>query len=326
MAINKTKIQDNGVFLDLDSVDTGDLSLESLKACLPHWQFNATTKADDVVAQLQGKTIAVSNKVVLDADVLDHCPDLKLICVAATGYNNVDLQAARSHNIAVCNVTAYATPAVVQHVFRLILALAGRLRENTRAVHNGQWSQSPYFCLLDYPPMELTSKTIGIIGYGELGKGVARLAEQFGMKVLIAQRDDTDKRPGRLPLKELLPQVDFLSLHCPLTDDNVNIIDQDELTLLPERAILINTARGGLVNEMALLKALQDKQIAGAALDVLAQEPPDREHPLLQAQLDNLIITPHIAWATQQSRQRLLDEVAANIQAYLNGEQRNRLV
>lgn len=326
MAINKTKIQHKGVFLDLDSVDTGDLSLENLTASLPEWQFNPSTPQQEVVSSLQNATIAVSNKVVLDAQVLEQVPDLKLICVAATGINNVDIHAAQEHGIAVCNVTAYATSSVVQHVFRLILALAGRLKENSQAVLNGQWTKSPYFCLLDYPPVELTGKTIGIFGYGELGKAVAHLAEQFGMKVLIAQRDQNDQRAGRVPLEQLLPQVDIFSLHCPLTDNNVNLIDEHELSLMSEHALLINTARGGLVNESALLEALQNNKIAGAALDVLAQEPPQMNHPLLNAHLDNLIITPHIAWASQQSRQRLLNEVAKNIQTFLNGEKRNRIV
>ncbi len=322
----KIKIQHKGIFLDLDSVDTGDLNLGRLQDCLPHWQFNPTTRTDKVISSLQGCSVAVSNKVVLDANVLENCPDLRLICISATGINNVDIEAAQKHQIAVCNVTAYATSSVAQHVFRLILALAGRLKENTQAVLQGQWSKSPYFCLLDFPPVELTDKTMGIIGYGELGHAVAQLAEQFGMKVLIAQRDKDDQRPGRLPLAELFPQVDVLSLHCPLTDQNRNIIYQPELSLLPEHALLINTARGGLVNETALLDALQNKTIAGAALDVLAQEPPALDHRLVNAHLDNLIITPHIAWASQQSRQRLLDEVAANIQAYFNNEKRNRIV
>lgn len=316
----------NGVFLDLASVDTGDLSLNRLNNSLAHWQLNPMTEPEHVMSSIQGACVVVSNKVLLDANILDNSPDLKLICIAATGYNNVDIQAARKHRISVCNVTAYATASVVEHVFRLILALTGRLEENQQAVTRGQWSESPYFCLLDFPPHELTGKTIGIIGFGELGQAVAKRAQQFGMNVLIAQRDKKDKRSGRLPLLELLPQVDILSLHCPLTQDNVNLIDQPELVLLPEHALVINTARGGLVNENALLEALQNQQIGGAGLDVLASEPPAAEHPLLNAGLSNLIITPHIAWASQQSRQRLIDEVARNIMAYQKGENRNRVI
>lgn len=326
MTINTTKNLQKGVFLDLDSVDTGDLDLSKLQASLPQWQMNATTTPDAVISALQGADVVVSNKVVLDETVLANTTDLKLICIAATGINNVDIKAAEKHQVAVCNVTAYATASVAQHVFRLLLALAGRLFENTHAVKTGQWSNSPYFCLLDYPPMELTGKTMGIVGYGELGHAVAELAKQFGMKVLLAQRDQHDNRSGRLPLEELLPQVDVLSLHCPLTDDNVNLINERELALLPSDAILINTARGGLVNETALLKALDNRQIAGAALDVLAQEPPDADYALLNSKLNNLIITPHIAWASQQSRQRLLNEVATNIQAFKRGDTRNRII
>lgn len=325
MTINKTKNGHKGVFLDLDSVDTGDLDLSCLRDSLPEWQMNPTTNPNQVIAAIQGASIVVSNKVMLDEPVIANAPDLDLICIAATGINNVDINAAQKHQVAVCNVTAYATASVAQHVFRLILALAGRLEENTQAVKTGEWSKSPYFCLLDFPPLELTGKTIGIIGYGELGHAVAELAKQFGMKVLLAQRDQHDKRPGRLPLDELLPLVDILSLHCPLTDDNINLIDHHELSLLPEHALLINTARGGLVNEVALLAALQNKQIAGAGLDVLAQEPPEADYPLLNANLNNLLITPHIAWASQQSRQRLVREIAANIRAYKSGEMRNRI-
>ncbi|MDX2507347.1 MAG: D-2-hydroxyacid dehydrogenase [Gammaproteobacteria bacterium] len=326
MTENKTKLLHKGVFLDLDSVNTGDLDLSCLKNSLADWQFNPTTNPDDVIKSIRGASVVVSNKVLLDSHILDNASDLKLICIAATGINNVHIQAAQKHHIAVCNVTAYATSSVVQHVFRLILALTGQLWDNARAVTEGQWSKSPFFCLLDYPPLELTGKTIGIVGYGELGHAVARLAQQFGMKVLIAKRDRQDKRPGRLSLAELLPQVDVLSLHCPLTGDNNNLIDRQELSLLPAHAVLINTARGGLVNETALLDALQNRQIAGAGLDVLAQEPPSPDYPLLNTGLSNLIITPHIAWASQQSRQRLLNEVAANITAFKNGEQKNRIV
>jgi len=326
MTINKTKNRHKGLFLDLDSVNTGDLDLSSLKDSLPEWQWNPTTDQNDVITAIQGASVVVSNKVLLDEQVIANAPDLDLICIAATGINNVDIQAAQKHQVAVCNVTAYATASVAQHVFRLILALAGRLAENTQAVKTGKWSESPYFCLLDFPPLELTGKTMGIIGYGELGHAVAELAKQFGMKVLIAQRDQQDTRSGRLPIEELLPQVDILSLHCPLTDKNINLIDRHELSLLPEHAFLINTARGGLVNESALLEALQNQQIAGAGLDVLAQEPPKSDYALLKANLNNLLITPHIAWASQQSRQRLICEIAANIQAYNNGEMRNRIV
>jgi glycerate dehydrogenase len=325
MTTHETSLLHKGVFLDLDSVDIGDLDLGVLKTSLPDWQFNPMTTDNDVISTLQGATVAVSNKVVLDADLISQLPQLKLICIAATGYNNVDLEAARKHNIAVCNVTAYATSSVKQHVFRLILALAGQLKQNTDAVRNGQWSKSPYFCLLDHPPVELTGKTIGIIGYGELGKAVAELAKQFGMNVLIAKRDAHDDRPGRISLDALLPRVDILSLHCPLSDNNRNLIGAHELSLMRQDALLINTARGGLVDEAALLNALSSQQLGGAALDVLAHEPPTPDDALINANLDNLIITPHIAWASQQSRQKLLNEVAANVQAYLNGKRRNRI-
>ena len=311
------------VFLDLASVDTGDLELDALKQSAPHWQFYSASEAHQVVTRLQHADIAASNKVILDKPVLTQLPQLKLICITATGTNNVDTEAARELGIEVCNVTKYATASVTQHVFRLILALAGRLHENHQAALDGRWSSSPFFCVLEYPPQELSDKTLGIIGYGELGKSVAELARHFGMEVKIARRNEQDNRPNRLPLQELLPQVDILSLHCPLTADNYHLIDKTALQLLPQHAAIINTARGGLVDEAALLQALENNTLAAAALDVLEQEPPDHNNPLLQYPHPNLIITPHIAWASQQSRQRLLNEVALNISAYQQGKTRN---
>lgn len=313
----------HAVFLDMASVDQADLDLSLLTQQAEQWLFYPHTDSAQVIDTIANAEVVVSNKVVLDADILRQAKSLKLICVAATGTNNVDLQAASELGISVCNVTAYGTASVVQHVFNLILSLSGRLRENNRAAINGEWSKSPFFCVLDYPPIELTNKTMGIVGYGELGKAVAKMAEAFGMNVLLAARDEDDHRAGRIPMQQLLPQIDVLSLHCPLTDKNRNMIDRNELQLMPEHSILINAARGGLVNEEALLEALQQKWIAGAGLDVLSTEPPNPDHPLLNCDLDNLIITPHVAWAGQQARQRLVNEIALNIQAYQGGSSRN---
>ncbi len=311
------------VFLDIDSVDTGDLELTALEQSVEHWQFYPAAQPEQAAGYLHAADVAATNKVVLDKTLLTQLPQLKLICIAATGINNVDINTAKELGISICNVTGYATASVSQHVLRLILALNGRLTENNQAAFNGQWSDSAYFCLLNYPPQELSGKTLGLIGYGELGKAVAHLARSFGLNVLIARRNAEDKRTGRLALEEMLPQVDILSLHCPLTPQNYHLIDKPELNLLPDHALVINTARGGLINESALLEALQNGTIAGAALDVLEQEPPDRNHPLLQYNNPRLIITPHIAWASQQSRQRLLNEVALNILAYQQGTTRN---
>jgi len=223
----------------------------------------------------------------------------------------------------VCNVRGYATPAVVQHVFALILALRTRLVDYRRAVADGRWQRSPHFCLLDYPIRELTGSKLGIVGYGELGKAVARVAEAFGMQVLISQRPGGPERPGRLPLHELLHQVDILSLHCPLTPQTQGLIGGEALKLMRPDALLINAARGGIVDEAALASALRAGRLGGAGIDVLTEEPPLRGSPLLETGVPNLIVTPHIAWASRESRQRLVDEVARNIQAFLAGRPRN---
>lgn len=231
----------------------------------------------------------------------------------------MDLEAARNQGIGVCNVTGYATPSVVQHVFMLLLCLLRRLPAYTTALEQGRWQQSPHFCLLDYPIEELQDKTLGIIGYGELGRAVAGMGEAFGMRSLIARRDRRDQRRGRVDLDELLQQADVVSLHCPLSEQTRQLIGADQLALMKADAILINTARGGIVDESALYRALANGRLGGAGIDVLEREPPDEKTPLLQARLENLIVTPHIAWASRAARQRLLDQVARNIDSYLRG-------
>ncbi len=313
----------SAVFLDRASVYPDDLDLNALQQSVAHWQWLDNARGNEITRAVARVDVVVSNKVVLDASVLAQAEKLKLICVAATGTNNVDLAAAREKNIVVCNVRAYATASVVQHVFSLLLALTRKLPAYQQAVSAGRWVQSEFFCLLDFPIRELQGLTLGIVGYGELGQAVAKLAEAFGMKVLIARRNRQDHREGRIDLHKLLPQVDVLSLHCPLTADNKGLIGEKELSLMKPDALLINTARGGLVDEKALLQALQENRLGGAGLDVLAQEPPAADFFLLQQSSPNLIITPHIAWASRQARQRLVDEIANNILAYKRGEARN---
>jgi glycerate dehydrogenase len=314
------------VFLDLATVDCGDVDLTPLESAITGWQYHAATSPQETLQRIRGAELVVSNKVILDRAILQQTPELKLICIAATGTNNVDLEAARELGIAVTNVAGYSTPSVVQQVFGLILGLTNRLPEYRSLVSAGAWPQSSMFCLLDHPFRELNGKLLGIVGYGALGRSVARVAEAFGMEVILAQRPGGPEREGRMPLDELLRRSDVVSLHCPLTEQTRDLIGAQELALMKPDALLINTARGGIVDEAALAKALQEERIGGAGVDVLAEEPPATDNPLLGLDLPNLIVTPHIAWASRESRQRLLDEIAANIRAFHSGERRNRVV
>ena len=315
----------------MESSDQGDLDFSRLASVLPEWQTYDVTTDVQVAERIANATVAVSNKVRIDDAAMRSAPHLRLICIAATGTNHVDLEAARRRGIAVCNVPGYATASVVQHVFALILALSIRLPDYQQALRAGRWQHGSQFCLLDYPIREIAGKTLGIIGYGDLGQAVARVAEAFGMKVRVAQYREgqssalllTGQR--RIPLQELLPQVDILSLHCPLTPETRGLIDAQALAIMRSNALLINTARGGIVDEAALAAALCQGKLGGAGVDVLTQEPPAQGNPLLAPNIPRLILTPHIAWASREARQRLVDEVAVNIRAFLQGEARYRV-
>ena len=313
----------HGVFLDLATVNRDDLDLQPLRSTVSDWSMHATTEQDTVSSRISRAEIVVSNKVKLDGRALEKADKLRLICIAATGTNNVDLQSARARDITVCNVQAYATASVVEHVFAVILTLTRKLSEYRDAVQRGAWQQADDFCLLDFPIRELAGQTLGIIGYGELGKAVARMGEAFGMQVLIAQRPGKTLQPGRIPLEQLLSQSHIVSLHCPLTEETRNLIGAAEIDLMPSDAILVNTARGGIIDEEALSEALLSGRVAGAAVDVLSEEPPRDGNPLLALTLPNLIVTPHIAWAGIETRQRLINEIAGNIEAFLSGNPRN---
>lgn len=316
---------DKGVFLDVGSVDSGDIAWSPLKAMARQWGWHQMTGPQQILRRIIDAELAISNKVVLDRGCLTACENLKLICIAATGSNNVDLEAAAELGIAVTNVTGYATPSVVQHVFSLILSLITHQHNYRMAVARGDWQQASHFCFLDYPIWELSGKCMGILGHGELGRGVSRLAEAFGMQVLVAQRPGRAPAHGRLPLDRLLPLVDVLSIHVPLVENTRNLIGARELALMQSHALLINTARGGIVNETALADALVRGELGGAGVDVVTTEPPVDGNPLLNPDIPNLIVTPHIAWASREARQRLIDGATANIQAFLAGEQLNRL-
>lgn len=312
-----------GVFLDRGSVDRGDLDFSELADALPDWRFYDASSETAVMQRIADAHVVVINKAPITARALQAATRLRLICVAATGTNNVDLDAARRLGMPVCNVRGYSTPAVVQHVFALLLALTTRLPEYQQAVAAGRWQRSDQFCLMDYPVRELSGKTLGIVGYGELGREVDRIAQAFGMRVLVAQRPGGAPRAGRPPLHMLLPQVDVLSLHCPLTPETRGLIGARELALMKPDAVLINTARGGLVDETALAEALREGRLGGAGVDVLAQEPPRQGNPLLAPDIPHLIVTPHMAWSSREARQRLLHEVVLNIRAFLAGVARN---
>lgn len=311
------------IFLDIDSVHAIDLVLTCIAEQVEQLDVCNINTQSELQERMPDYEVVISNKVALDLNILRRNPQLKLICIAATGTNNVDLEAAKDLNIPVCNVKAYASHSVVQHVFSLILSLTTRLQELQLAVNQGEWSHSACFSLLSYPVQELAGKNLGIIGYGELGQAVAQVARVFGMEVLIAQRHDNDQRPGRIPLQQLLAESDVVSLHCPLTKETEQLITANELKRMKSSAILINTARGGIVNEDDLITALKTGQIAGAGFDVLSSEPPPGTHPLLLYKSTSLIITPHVAWAAREARQRLVEEIALNIKAFNHGELRN---
>lgn len=313
------------VFLDFGSVTRGDLDCTALKQAASSWQFYDETSAEHVVERIKEAEVVVSNKFSLNRTAIFSAKRLKLICVAATGVNNIDLAVAAERGIPVCNVRAYATPSVVQHVFMLMLNLSRHFIEYHQLVKNGRWQTSPHFCPLDFDIDELSGKILGVIGFGELGRAVAGVAKAFGMQVLIAEHKGSPVRTGRTAFDQVISQADFVTLHCPLTEETRDLISLREFELMKPTAYLINTARGGLVNERELLYSLSSGRIAGAATDVLQSEPPVHGNELLQYLPTNLIVTPHIAWASRQSRQRLLDQIAVNIQNFLQGKPFNQV-
>lgn len=304
------------VFLDHASLDLGDLDLAPLRQVFGELILHDASTREQVVERLQGAQVAISNKVRLDADTLAACPELKLILVSATGTNNIDLAAAHERGITVANCQGYGTASVAQHALMLLLALATRLPDYQAAVRAGAWQRASQFCLLDFPIIELQGKTLGILGHGELGGAFARLAEALGMRVLYGALPGRPARADRLPLGELLPQVDALSLHCPLTEQTRHLIGAAELALLKPHALLLNTARGGLVDEQALADALRAGHLGGAAFDVLSEEPPRYGNPLLADDIPRLIITPHNAWGSREARQRIVGQLSENARAF----------
>lgn len=314
-----------GVVLDLDTITLGDLELGALHAALPDLMLHGNSAPAAIPDRVADAEVVITNKAPLSSSTLERARRLRLVCVAATGTDHVDLEAARARGIAVSNVVGYATDSVVQHVFGLILSLTTHLFEYHHAARSGAWSRSPNFTALAAPIHELRSRTLGIIGYGELGRAVARLGQALGMEVRIAERAGQPPRNGRIALEALLAQADVVSLHCPLTAETRGLIGAGELARMKPGALLINTARGGVVDEPALAAALRSGHLGGAGIDVLSREPPPADHPLLAPDLPNLIVTPHVAWASREARQRLVDEIAANLRAFSAGRPRNRV-
>ncbi|QBM16015.1 glycerate dehydrogenase [Marinobacter sp. JH2] len=305
------------VFLDARTLGD-DVDLSPIETVTGGLTCHERTAPEQILGRIRGFDTVLVNKVVLGREHFEACPDLKTIAVVATGLNNIDLQAAKEHGIAVLNVTSYGRSTVAQHTMALILALATRLLDYNRDARNGTWARSEMFCLMDHPIMELEGKTLGILGYGDLGQGVAERAKAFGMEIVLGCRPgqeagSVDGYP-RIPLDELLAQADVLSLHCLLTEETRNLIGERELGLMKPTALLINTSRGGLVDESALANALRQGQIAGAGFDVLTEEPPRNGNPLLAEDIPNLIVTPHSAWASREARQRIVGITAKNLE------------
>lgn len=312
-----------GVILDTATLAPDDLDTGAFDACLPAWRRYAHTAPEQVAERIAEAEVVFTNKVPIGAAQLAAAPQLRLIAVMATGTDHVDLAAARERGVAVCNVVDYSTAAVVQHTLALMLALATRLPEYRDAVRRGEWQRSPQFWLPGYPVRELAGRRLGIVGYGAIGRGVAALAQALGMTVAVAQRPGAPAAAGRVPLEQLLPTVDVLSLHCPLTPRTRHLINAPRLALMRPDAWLINTARGALVDAAALAAALRGGRLGGAGIDVLDREPPPADHPLLAADIPNLIVTPHCAWASREARQRLVDQLAQVVAAFCAGAPRN---
>lgn len=318
---------DHIVFLEKDSV------LATVRRpSFPHvWIEYDKTAPEQLFERVKDATIVIVNKVKLPGELLARLPKLRLIAEAATGTDNIDLAWCREHKLPVTNIRGYAADTVPEHVFMLLLALRRQLPAYRADVVAGKWQRSPTFCLFDHPVRDLRGSTLGLIGRGSLGQGTARLAEAFGMHVLWgehkgAERSGAAIREGYVSFDTILAEADAISLHCPLNEQTRNMIGEPELRAMKRDAVLINTARGGLVDETALLRALKEGWIAGAGFDVLSKEPPTEGNPLLDVQLPNLIVTPHVAWSSDKAMQTLADQLIDNMEAFIAGEERNRVV
>jgi len=315
-----------GVILDLATVDDGDLRLSALDRALPAWQTHPVTGPGEVAERIAEADVVVTNKVGLSRELLAAAPKLKLVAVAATGTDIVDLAAARERGIVVCNVRNYCADSVAQHVLAMILALVTGQPWYARRARDGDWSRSGAFSLHDREIREVSKLSLGIIGYGNLGRAVAALARAVGMNVLVGERRGSEPRPNRLSFRHLVANADVISLHCPLTAETRHLFDAATFRAMKKDALLINTARGAIVNEADLAEALRQGQIGGAGIDVLSVEPPPEDHPLLADDIPNLILTPHNAWASRTARQACVEQLADVIRSFRRGAPINRVV
>lgn len=310
------------VFLDAATVDFGDIDFSGIAGSGEFISYPVTSSAD-VIRRCCDATVIITNKVVIDGDVIAGCPNLKMIAEAATGYNNIDINEAKNRGIVVANVPGYSTTTVAQLTLSFILALSTNLIRYNNAAHDGSWSRSDIFTLGTWPFFDLEGKTVGIMGMGSIGSEVARLCSAFKMNVVALKREESKSDGGypRLNLFDLAKESDFISIHMPLTDYSRYIVNKEFFSHMKSSAFLINMARGPIVDPADLCKALENGVIAGAAIDVMEKEPPLADDPLLKA--PNLIITPHIGWASIESRKRLVNEIAENIKSFLAGTKRN---
>lgn len=312
-------------------LDRNSFIADLRRPAFPHqWVEYPTSSAGEAVERLAGASIAITNKVPLRAEAIAALPDLRLVAVSATGTNVVELEACRARGVMVCNIRGYAAHTVPEHTFMLLLALSRNLIAYRQSVQAGRWQRSQQFCIFDHPIRDLHGATLGVVGSGSLGAGVVRLAEAFGMRVLRAERKGAATvRPGYTAFAEVLHQCDALTLHCPLGPDTRGLIGEAELRAMRPTALLINTGRGGLVDEAALVRALKEGWIAGAGFDVATAEPPPDDHPLLAPELlalPNFLLTPHVAWASRPAMQALADQLIDNLEAFVAGHPRNRVV
>lgn len=309
----------NAVFLDYDSLYTGDLDTQYLLSVFTQAECYPHSEPTQIVDRLQGADVAIVGGLSLDAQILAAVPSLKLVLVAATGTDNIDLVAARQQGITVCHCRDYATESLAQHAFSLLLALTNNTVNYHTLVGSGAWQRAASFCLPQFPLTQLAGKTLGIVGYGASGQRMAQIATAFGMKVMIAALPGRASSDERVELDTLLPQVDVLSLHCPLTEQTHHLLNRHRLSLMKKEVFLINVARGAIIDEQALADALRESRLAGAGLDVLSVEPPPADHPLLQDDIPHLLITPHIAWSSRAVRQAVLQQLAENARAFRSG-------